>query len=248
MLRKLAGPASLVAAIGCGVWTVREFYDGTIRSARNFYGVLRVWQAGDGDTGRRTLVHGTIMHGNQYLDPTLRKQPTTYYTASSGIGRAIESLHPRLEPLKVGVIGLGTGTIATWGAKGDVYRFYEEPEEILLQIDRGPAPEPCEFLSLEAGDTVAEDSGDGGPGGGPAGALELACRVPDGLRVFPAVRGQLSIMTGQAKNALVIPLTAVRGSVDEGEVLLDAPFTLINPLHYPWADAIRASDLPPTIS
>jgi hypothetical protein len=117
--------ASLVAAIGCGVWTVREFYDGTIRSARNIYGVLRVWQAGDGDTGRRTLVHGTIMHGNQYLDPTLRKQPTTYYTATSGIGRAIESLHPRLEPLKVGVIGLGTGTIATWGAKGDVYRFYD---------------------------------------------------------------------------------------------------------------------------
>lgn len=105
-------------------------------------------------------------------------------------------------------------------APNDVYRFYEEPEEILLQIDRGPAPEPCEFLSLEAGDTVAEDSGDGGPGGGPAGALELACRVPDGLRVFPGVRGQLSIMTGQAKNALVIPLTAVRGSVDEGEVLL----------------------------
>jgi hypothetical protein len=117
--------AAVVAAIGCGVWTVREFYDGTIYSARNFYGVLRVWQTGDGNTGRRTLVHGTIMHGNQYLDPALRKEPTTYYTASSGIGRAIESLHPRLEPLKVGIIGLGTGTIATWGAKGDVYRFYD---------------------------------------------------------------------------------------------------------------------------
>jgi hypothetical protein len=122
---RVLGVASLIAAIGCGVWTVREFYDGTIVATRNFYGVLRVWQSGDDESARRTLIHGTIMHGNQYRDPTLRKEPTTYYTASSGIGRAIESLHPRLEPVKVGIIGLGTGTIATWGAKGDVYRFYD---------------------------------------------------------------------------------------------------------------------------
>jgi hypothetical protein len=122
---RVLGVASLIAAIGCGVWTVREFYDGTIVATRNFYGVLRVWQTGDAETGRRTLIHGTIMHGNQYRDPALRKEPTTYYTAASGIGRAIESLHPRLEPLKVGIIGLGTGTIAAWGAKGDVYRFYD---------------------------------------------------------------------------------------------------------------------------
>jgi SAM-dependent methyltransferase len=119
------GVAALLVAIGCGVWTVREFYDGTIAATRNFYGVLRVWESGTGDSARRSLIHGTIMHGNQYRDPTLRKDPTTYYTASSGIGRAIESLHPRIEPLKVGIIGLGTGTIAAWGAKGDTYRFYD---------------------------------------------------------------------------------------------------------------------------
>ncbi|MEY9213683.1 peptidase M23 [Thermobifida halotolerans] len=105
----------------------------------------------------------------------------------------------------------------------DVYRFYDEPDEILLQIDQGPAPEACEFLSLGAGSAAPQDSGgasDGEAGGGPEGALELACRVPDGLRVFPGVRGRLSIVTGQAKNALVVPMTAVRGAVDEGEVLL----------------------------
>ncbi|HEY8242250.1 MAG TPA: fused MFS/spermidine synthase [Casimicrobiaceae bacterium] len=122
---RVLGVAALVAGIGCGVWTIREFYDGTIVATRNFYGVLRVWQSGDVDNARRTLIHGTIMHGNQYRDAALRKEPTTYYTATSGIGRAIESLHPRLEPVKVGVIGLGTGTIATWGAKGDIYRFYD---------------------------------------------------------------------------------------------------------------------------
>ncbi len=34
-------------------------------------------------------------------------------------------MHPRKGSIKVGVIGLGTGTLATYGAKGDVYRFYD---------------------------------------------------------------------------------------------------------------------------
>jgi len=117
--------ASLVVTVGCAVWYVREFYDQTIVATRNFYGVLRVWETGSGDSRKRTLIHGTIMHGTQYFDPLLIRQPTTYYTATSGVGRAIESLHPRLEPVRVGVVGLGAGTIAAWGAKGDVYRFYE---------------------------------------------------------------------------------------------------------------------------
>ena len=117
--------ASLVAALGCGAWYVREFYDSTIVATRNFYGVLRVLEWGSGNDRKRTLIHGTIMHGNQFLDPLLKRQPTTYYTAGSGVARAIESMHPRLEPLKVGVIGLGTGTLAVWGAVNDVYRFYE---------------------------------------------------------------------------------------------------------------------------
>ena len=104
---------------------VREFYDGTITATRNFYGVLRVWQTGSDDNVRRSLIHCTIMNGNQYRDATLRKEPTTCYTATSGDCRAIESMHPRIEPLKVGIIGLGTGTIAAWGAKGDIYRFYD---------------------------------------------------------------------------------------------------------------------------
>lgn len=117
--------ASLAVTVGCAAWYVREFYDQTIAATRNFYGVLRVWETGSDSDRRRTLIHGTIMHGTQYFDPLLRRQPTTYYTATSGVGRAIESLHPRLEPVRVGVIGLGTGTLAAWGAKGDVYRFYE---------------------------------------------------------------------------------------------------------------------------
>ena len=121
----ILGLVSLFVTIGCAGWYVREFYDGTIVAKRNFYGVLRVWETGSDESQKRMLIHGTIMHGNQYTDPVLRRDPTTYYTATSGVGRAIESKHPRVEPVKVGVIGLGTGTIAAWGAKGDVYRFYD---------------------------------------------------------------------------------------------------------------------------
>ncbi|TDQ54702.1 hypothetical protein EV190_10115 [Actinorugispora endophytica] len=112
----------------------------------------------------------------------------------------------------------------------EVYRFYEDPHEIMLKIDRGPAPEPCEFMSLGTGETSGADGSDSaaedapGAGGAADGAdgasIELVCRIPDSLKVFPGVQGQLSIVTGRARNALIVPVTAVRGSVDEGEVLV----------------------------
>jgi SAM-dependent methyltransferase len=117
--------ASTIATIGCAVWGLQEFYQSTILSTRNFYGVLRVQESGSDDSKLRQLIHGTILHGNQYLGPAFRRQPSTYYTTTSGVGRALQSMHPSTTPLKVGVIGLGTGTLATYGAKGDVYRFYD---------------------------------------------------------------------------------------------------------------------------
>ena len=121
----LAG-ISLLVTIGCGIWGKVEFYRDTVFVSRNFYGVLRVQDSADNDfERRRTLIHGTIMHGKQFLHPTLKSAPTSYYTRSSGIGRLIEAMHPRRTPIRVGVIGLGAGTLATYGAKGDVYRFYD---------------------------------------------------------------------------------------------------------------------------
>ena len=118
--------ASLLFTVGAAGWSIHSFYENTVLATRNFYGVLRVQEWGVGTASyHRSLVHGTILHGTQYPGPSLERQPTTYYTATSGIGRALESLHPSVEPLKVGVIGLGTGTIAAYGAKGDVYRFYD---------------------------------------------------------------------------------------------------------------------------
>src|SRR3954470_6275224 len=92
---------------------------------RSFYGVLRVKEYGvpGEESHLRRLVHGTIMHGEQYLSEPLRRKPTTYYTETSGIAVAIHTKQDHA--VRVGVIGLGTGTIAAYGRPGDVYRFYD---------------------------------------------------------------------------------------------------------------------------
>ena len=129
--------AALFMTVGCTVWSINEFYDRTIVASRNFYGVLRVQLFGQDDsTYRRSLIHGTIVHGTQYLAADLRDMPTSYYTTTSGIGRLLEELHPSLTPLKVGVIGLGAGTLATYGAKGDVFRFYDINPGVLRIAER----------------------------------------------------------------------------------------------------------------
>ena len=119
------GAGAIAVTVACAVWGIAGFYDFTIASARNFYGVVRVQETGSAATLQRTLMNGTIMHGEQYLAPELRDRATTYYTTASGVGRLFETLHPRMDPLRVGVIGLGAGTLAAYGTPGDVYRFYE---------------------------------------------------------------------------------------------------------------------------
>ena len=120
----------LLAALGCAILLVdyvRSIRDDAIVLTRNFYGTLRVNEArgSDGQPLRRSLLHGVILHGDQYYDGDARRQPTTYYGRDSGIGVSLDTLHIMGGPLKVGMIGLGTGTLASYGESGDVFRLYE---------------------------------------------------------------------------------------------------------------------------
>jgi hypothetical protein len=93
--------------------------------ARNFYGSLAVRdEVPLADDMVRTLYHGTIDHGSQLLDPDLCFTATSYYGPHSGIGRALEALQAR-GPVRVGIIGLGAGVLASYGRKGDCFRIYE---------------------------------------------------------------------------------------------------------------------------
>jgi SAM-dependent methyltransferase len=95
--------------------------------ARNFYGALRVSDDGSPQESdsTRSLLHGTINHGDQFLNPARRDLPTTYYSEESGLGIAIRDKQQSLPRMRVGIIGLGTGTSAAYGRAGDYYRFYE---------------------------------------------------------------------------------------------------------------------------
>src|SRR5260370_463148 len=92
-------------------------------AVRNFYGGLKVSDSGAGESAVRTLTHGTINHGDEYLDPKRRRMPTTYYGPHTGVALAIKNIGDG--PRHIGVIGLGTGTIAAHGRPGDSIRYYE---------------------------------------------------------------------------------------------------------------------------
>jgi spermidine synthase len=108
------------------VLQMRSFRQDTIAQVRNFYGSLRVIQDFEPPAVvySRTLIHGTIQHGKQVFTDELRKTPTTYYGHKSGVGLALD-LCCGERPKRVGVIGLGTGTLAAYGRTGDVFRFYD---------------------------------------------------------------------------------------------------------------------------
>lgn len=90
---------------------------------RTFYGALQVSDAGLGNMAVRMLGNGPINHGSQFLSPDKGRLATTYYGPDSGAGLVIRFHQKR--PQRVGVIGLGAGTLASYGQTGDTYRFYE---------------------------------------------------------------------------------------------------------------------------
>ncbi len=105
---------------------VGTYFSGSLYSKRNFYGVIRVNQdlVGDPPLPAYLMAHGITVHGLQFIDEG-RDLPTTYYVKDGGAGLAILN-HPRFgRGLRVGMLGVGAGTLAIYGQPGDVYRLYE---------------------------------------------------------------------------------------------------------------------------
>jgi SAM-dependent methyltransferase len=126
-------------AIGIAGFLARDTWNNNKGSrvlARNFYGALRVYdEESSGSLGTvRTLRHGTIDHGEEFLLPQNERLATTYYAVNSGVGLAIRQLQ-MTGGLHVGVIGLGAGTIATYARPIDHYTFYDI-NPLVLRISR----------------------------------------------------------------------------------------------------------------
>jgi hypothetical protein len=127
--------ALILALVGYG-WRLGEISMGEVRgyrvTVRNFYSQLKVRDTVHSTQGpKRAMYHGIIVHGEQLLgDDGRGRTPTAYYCEQSGIGRAIRGL-PQDRPLKIGIVGLGAGTLATYGRAGDDLRIYEINDQVL---------------------------------------------------------------------------------------------------------------------
>jgi hypothetical protein len=96
-----------------------------LSATRNFYGTLKVFDyyPDDVEDNYHLLLHGATTHGIQFVKPEKAMMATSYYAESSGVGRAIVSLPET--PRRIGLVGLGTGSLAVYGRSGDYLRIYE---------------------------------------------------------------------------------------------------------------------------
>ena len=148
-----AVPASTSLKFGCGLSTMLLVYfmvfnqhSPSIKAvARNFYGVLRVEDDIADGTNRpaRDMIHGRVVHGRQFQDAAGRREPSTYYSHSSGVGRLLSQ--PAVSGRRVGVVGLGAGTLAVYGRSGDHMSFYEiNPDVISMAREHFTFLSDCE--------------------------------------------------------------------------------------------------------
>jgi hypothetical protein len=108
------------------LYLVGTYFSGSLFSERNFYGVIRVKEDWVGEPKRPVylMAHGVTIHGMQFIGEGSRL-PTTYFVNSSGVGLALLN-HPRYgQGLRVGILGVGIGTLTAYGQPGDTYRLYE---------------------------------------------------------------------------------------------------------------------------
>ncbi|MDQ5978098.1 MAG: hypothetical protein QG602_1070 [Verrucomicrobiota bacterium] len=133
----------LLAAVLLGVLFVMQARkDGAqvFAAARNFYGAYKVHLYGEEHERSRShlLSHGGITHGMQFRHEDYLDWPTTYYGATSGVGRALDATGGAR---RIGLVGLGAGSLVTYGRPDDVFRFYEIDPAIV-----GVAREHFSFL------------------------------------------------------------------------------------------------------
>jgi hypothetical protein len=85
-------------------------------------------------------MHGGIVHGLQFIDPERRRIPTTYYSPRSGVGLTIGHFRRQTDKvggMRVGAVGLGTGTLAAYIDLGDFIRFYEINQAVVDLTEPG---------------------------------------------------------------------------------------------------------------
>jgi membrane fusion protein (multidrug efflux system) len=123
---------------------------------------------------------------------------------------------------KVGAISPGTLSVTATLTQAEQFRLLAPPATAEVEVQGGPAPFTCTALTLRAPPAADDnDATAGGPGEGSAGGsggTTARCAVPAGVTVFAGMGATVRVQAGTAENVLVVPLTAVQGSVQTGNV------------------------------
>ena len=125
-------PLVLAFLVVAGLFVIQatELNKSAIVRTRNFYGVLTVLRLSPGTPNERfELLHGRVSHGTQFTSLEKSRLATGYYTADSGAGLALEHF-PRQRERRIGLVGLGAGTLVSYTRRGDTVRIYEINPEI----------------------------------------------------------------------------------------------------------------------
>jgi len=99
--------------------------DGTILATRSFFGAYRVSEINVSSGSYHTLTHGSTLHGAQFRDPEQRREPLTYYLREGPLGQIFASMSAPAAHRRVAFVGLGSGSAAAYGSRGDRWTFYE---------------------------------------------------------------------------------------------------------------------------
>jgi hypothetical protein len=122
--------------------------DGRVETVRSFFGVHKIVVTPNGQY--HVLMHGTTIHGaekfrNDDGSPvTGRPEAITYYHKDGGIGQAISAIRERKGgPIRVAVIGLGSGTLTCASEPGENWKFFEIDQSM---VDTARDPKYFTFI------------------------------------------------------------------------------------------------------
>jgi hypothetical protein len=119
-----------------GGWSTLAYSFQDVRT-RSYFGIYTV--GGNSNGTARMLTHGTTVHGLQNTLPGMEEEPTSYYTRGSGVGRVMASAELLFGfEGRIGVVGLGTGTLACYSKPGQSWTFFEiDPVIAKIATDPG---------------------------------------------------------------------------------------------------------------
>jgi SAM-dependent methyltransferase len=144
LLRNRAIPHLTVVCMTLLVFGMHAPQNRNMEYIRSFFGVHKVGPSNEGNF--QFLMHGTTLHGAERIrdedgKPVIvdRPEPLTYYWHGGAMANVIEN-HRSVTggPVSVGVVGLGTGSLACYRQPGDSFSFYEIDPHV-IEIARDPA-------------------------------------------------------------------------------------------------------------